>query len=115
MLFSARRCALVGASTAVVALALQGVARAQVDCDRFPEPSAYVVDEAGVVDDATERSLNAALQSFESSSGGHQVAALVVSSIGDRGIEDYANDVFGCWGIGEAGEDTGALLLVAME
>ncbi len=87
----------------------------EVDCGDFPKPTGYVVDQAKAVSDAVERDLDATLAAFESSSGGSQVAALVVDSIGDRGIEDYANDVFGCWGVGEKDEDTGVLLVVALE
>ncbi|HVE98161.1 MAG TPA: TPM domain-containing protein [Mycobacteriales bacterium] len=90
-------------------------ATAQVDCDDLPKPSGYVVDQARVVDDAVERSIGARLEAFEATTGGHQVAVLVAGSIGDESLEDYANDVFGCWGVGKERADTGVLLVVAVE
>ena len=110
-----RRALALAAALATCAVLGAGTAHAQQDCERLPDPTGYVVDEAGVVDDAAERDISARLAAFEASSGGTQVAALVVSSIGDDDIADYANDVFDCWGIGEEGGDTGVLLVVAME
>ncbi|HVE64252.1 MAG TPA: TPM domain-containing protein [Mycobacteriales bacterium] len=92
-----------------------GTGLAQVDCNDLPKPSGYIVDQANVVDDSVEAALTGRLQAYESATGGNQVAALVVSSIGDEGIEDYANNVFGCWGVGKEGDDTGVLLVVAIE
>jgi uncharacterized protein len=113
-----RRRAAVALSAAVgvvVLVAPSAASAKEVDCGDYPKPTNYVVDQANAVSAAVERDLDAALASFESSSGGSQVAALVVDSIGDRGIEDYANDVFGCWGVGKKGDDTGVLLVVALE
>ncbi len=110
-----RRIAVLVAAVAGCLVISPGVSSAQVDCDDLPKPTGYVVDEADVVDDAVESELARLLQTYETSSGGNQVAALVAASIGDEGIEDYANNVFGCWGVGKEGADTGVLLVVAIE
>ncbi|MCQ2598360.1 MAG: TPM domain-containing protein [Treponema sp.] len=44
---------------------------------------------------------------------GVQVAVLTVKSLQGDSLEDYANDVFEKWGLGQKGEDNGVLLLVA--
>ena len=112
---SRRRTSVLLAGVAAVLGLSPGVALAQADCDRLPRPTGYIVDEADRVEAAVESDLGARLQAYETSTGGNQIAALVVSSIGDREIEDYANDVFDCWGIGKERADTGVLLVVALE
>src|SRR5690606_2776976 len=45
---------------------------------------------------------------------GHQIGVAVVADTGTSSLEDYANDLFDEWGIGDAGEDDGVLVLVAL-
>ena len=80
----------------------------------LPEFSAPVVDDAGVIDDATENSLNAKLEQFRTSVG-PQIAVLVVGSTGNQSIEDYGIDVAREWGIGDEQRDDGVLLLIAVD
>ena len=80
----------------------------------FPEFSAPVVDEAGVVDDATEDALNAKLEQFRTAVG-PQIAVLVVDSTGSKSIEDYGIDVAREWSIGDKQRDDGVLLLIAVD
>lgn len=112
-----RRAAVCGAALVglLVVAAYAAPALAQQKCEDLPRPTGYVVDEARVVDDAVEQQVTSLLSTFEAASDGSQVAVLVVRSIGDRALEDYANDVFGCWGVGANGEDTGVLLVVTVE
>lgn len=44
---------------------------------------------------------------------GVQVAVLTVKSLQGESLEDYANDVFEKWGLGQKDKDNGVLLLVA--
>lgn len=80
----------------------------------LPEFSAPVVDDAGVIDDATETSLNAKLEQFRTTVG-PQIAVLVVGSTGNQSIEDYSIDVAREWGVGDAQRDDGVLLVIAID
>jgi uncharacterized protein len=46
---------------------------------------------------------------------GAQLAFVTVQSLEGEPIEDVANDLFHAWGIGQKGEDNGALVLLAIQ
>ncbi|TIY02136.1 MAG: YgcG family protein, partial [Mesorhizobium sp.] len=71
-----------------------------------------VVDNAGIIDAATEAALTRKLADFEAKSSDQIVVATVPSLDGEE-IEPYANRLFRAWKLGQAGEDNGVLLLVA--
>ncbi len=73
-----------------------------------------VVDQAGMIDAATEAELTAKLAAFEQKSSDQIVVATMDSLHGDS-IEDFANRQFRAWGLGQAGENNGILLLVAKD
>ena len=73
-----------------------------------------VVDQADMIDPATEQGLVARLEAFEAKSSDQIVVATLDSLEGDT-IEDFANRQFREWGLGQAGEDNGILLLVARD
>lgn len=79
-----------------------------------PEFAAPVVDDAGVIDDAVETSLNTTLESFRANVG-PQIAVLVVNSTGNKSLEDYSIDIARDWGIGDKQRDDGVLLLIAID
>lgn len=79
-----------------------------------PEFTAPVVDDAGVIDDAVEASLNAKLEAFRVDAG-PQIAVLVIRSTGNKSLEDYSIDVARDWGIGDKQRDDGVLLLIALD
>ena len=80
----------------------------------LPKFTAPVVDEAGVIDDSVESSLNAKLEQFRTAVG-PQIAVLAVGSTGNQTIEDYGIDVAREWGIGDKQRDDGVLLLIAVD
>ena len=71
-----------------------------------------VVDLAQIVDEPTERALEARLAAFEGESSTQIVVATIPSLDGEE-IADFANRLFERWGIGQKGKDNGVLLLVA--
>ncbi|MFH1797091.1 MAG: YgcG family protein [Pseudomonadota bacterium] len=73
-----------------------------------------VVDQAGMIDAATKALLTAKLEAFEQKSSDQIVVATMNSLDGDS-IEDFANRQFRAWGLGQAGENNGILLLVAKD
>lgn len=78
----------------------------------FPELTGRVVDAAGIIPDAEEARLTQKLAALEQQSR----RQLVVATIPDlRGydISDYGYQLGRTWGIGQKGDDNGALLIVA--
>ncbi len=71
-----------------------------------------VVDRADLIDAATEAALTAQLAAFEAKSS-DQIVVATLDDLGGEPIEDFANRQFRTWGLGQAGENNGILLLVA--
>lgn len=78
----------------------------------LPALTGRVVDQAGIIDPATEAALVEKLQAFEQKSS-DQIVVATIGSLDGEAIEPFANRLFRAWGLGQAGEDNGILLLVA--
>lgn len=61
-----------------------------------------------------DRSLETTLHAYEWETT-QEIAVVVISTLGDEPIEQYAVDLFGRWGIGKKGKDNGVLLLIALD
>ncbi len=80
----------------------------------LPALTGRVVDNAGMIDATDESALVATLEGFERKSS-DQIVVATIESLGGEAIEPYANRLFRQWGLGQAGEDNGILLLVARD
>ena len=80
---------------------------------QYPAP-AQVLDEAGKLSPGGKQSLLSMLQAEEKATG-NQVVVVILKDLRGMVIEDYANRLYGAWGIGKRGKNNGALLLVAMK
>lgn len=80
----------------------------------LPALTGRVVDNAGMIDAATENALVTKLEMFEQRSS-DQIVVATVPDLGGEAIEPYANRLFRHWRLGQAGEDNGILLLVARD
>jgi uncharacterized protein len=89
-------------------LCLAGPAAAQ----DFPKLTGRVVDGANLLTPADEAELTAKLQALEQRSS-RQLVVATVPSLGRYEIEDYGYRLGRAWGIGQAGANNGAILLVA--
>ncbi|WP_343040270.1 YgcG family protein [Nitratireductor arenosus] len=78
----------------------------------LPALTGRVVDNAGLLDAETEAELVARLAAFEQKSS-DQIVVATIDSLDGEAIEPFANRLFRAWGLGQAGEDNGILLLVA--
>ena len=77
-------------------------------------PPRYVVDMAGVIEDAVESKLNGYLQELEQKTTA-QMIVLTLPSLEGAEIRDFAlNLAHDKWKLGQAGKDNGILLLVAV-
>ena len=79
---------------------------------KFPPLTGRVVDDAGVLSDATKNDLTDMLAAHESATG-EQVVVVTLASLQGYTIEDYGYQLGRYWGIGQKGKNTGALLIVA--
>jgi uncharacterized protein len=92
-------------------LALAFVSSAWADL-KFPSLTGRVVDAAGILDTATRATLDRKLAAQEAK-GTDQVVVATVPSLQGTSIEDFANQLFRFWKLGQANKDNGILLLVA--
>jgi uncharacterized protein len=82
----------------------------------IPEkPQKYVVDQAGIINDAVGNRLNGYLQELEQKTTA-QMIVLTIPDLGGESIEDLsisiANDK---WKLGQKGKDNGVLFLIALK
>lgn len=78
----------------------------------FPDLTGRVVDNADLIDSAAQQRMTDMLAAHEQDSG-EQVVVVTLPDLGGNTIEGYGYQLGRHWGIGEKGEDTGALLIVA--
>jgi uncharacterized protein len=78
-----------------------------------PTLTSYVTDQAGVLDESQRSELERDLRAYEDSTS-NQFVVLVVPSVGEQAIEEYAHAVALKNGIGQKGKDNGLLLVVAV-
>ncbi len=78
----------------------------------YPQPTGFVVDDAGVIDAMVEARITDRLSALAVTSTS-EIAVATVSSLEDFTIEEYAIGLFEFWGVGAAKQDNGILLLVA--
>lgn len=86
---------------------------------RFPpKPYQYraVSDYANFLTDIQEQEIGQTLKNyFDTTAARTQIVVLTVESLGDMKIEDYAQQIFQEWGIGQKGANNGLLLLFAKQ
>ena len=90
-----------------------GPARA-ADEPVIPDPTGYVNDHAGLMDEASRAKLEAFLDQVEKKTGA-QFAVLTVKSTAPLTASEYKVQVFERWKIGKKGQDEGLLLLIAAD
>ena len=78
----------------------------------FPAATGRVNDFAGVLDAAVEAEIDQLLADLERKTSS-EVAVVVVGSLDGMSVDDYANRMFKAWGVGQATQDNGVLIVVA--
>lgn len=79
---------------------------------RFPALTGRVVDEANLLEPATEAEIAAQLEQLQRDTS-DQLVVVTVNSLQGREIEDYGFQLGRAWGIGQSETDNGVLLIVA--
>lgn len=77
------------------------------------KPQGYVSDFGGVVDPASKAELESYAARVKQATGA-ELAFVTIPSLEGEPIEDVANDIFHAWGIGQKGEDNGAMVLLSI-
>jgi len=90
------------------------VAQQGSDDTALPALTGRVVDEAGLLDTQAEARLTQMLAAHEQATG-EQVVVVTVPDLQGQSIEEYGVELGRSWGIGQQGEDNGALLIVARD
>ncbi len=93
-------------------LMLQGAVTLAQSGPEFPELTGRVVDQADMLDAAAESQLTQMLQAHEQATT-EQVVVVTLPDLQGNAIEDFGYQLGRHWGIGQEGEDSGALLIVA--
>jgi len=78
---------------------------------KIPEPTNYIVDQAGVIDDKVESKLNEELKNFDKG----EISLLTIKSIQPESIEQFGIDLADKWKVGKKGEDNGVILIFVTE
>jgi uncharacterized protein len=94
----------------VLAVAASGASAAPV----YPEVGGWIVDEAEQVPAEVEERIEATLEDYHRRTN-DEIAIAVVPNLGGASVEDYTNDLFNRWGVGDKKRDVGVLMVIAME
>ncbi len=108
----------IGALLLVFAVCLAALCPAALAVDaQLPQlpSSKCVVDDANVLSESTEQTLDSLNKELQDSCDGATIAVLTVQYTGTLSTEDYALQAFEAWGVGSSTENNGVLLLLVME
>ncbi len=78
-----------------------------------PKSNTLVTDYTNTLSDGDKQQLENKLVAFADSTT-TQIAVIIIKSVGDYDIDDYAQKLGRAWGIGAKGKNNGVLLLVAL-
>lgn len=81
--------------------------------EEFPRPTGYVNDFAGVVDAGYASRIADLIRQLKEKTGA-EIAVVTVASLGEMGSEEFANQLFQRWGLGQKGMDNGVLILLSL-
>jgi uncharacterized protein len=79
-----------------------------------PNPPRLVTDAAGVLSESDKSALEQKLVSIDDSTS-NQIVVVLIKSLNDRPVEEYATKLFRSWGIGNKKMNNGILLLISVE
>jgi len=86
-----------------------------ISAQKLPRPIGYVNDFAGVIDEGSKQQIEGLAGALREKTGA-EIAVVTVDTIAPyESIEEYSVELASQWGIGKKGEDTGILILLAMQ
>jgi len=78
------------------------------------QPTGFVNDFSNILTTEQKANLETKLSQLEKDSS-NQISVVIINSLDGDTVENFAVQLFADWGIGQAKEDNGALLLIAMD
>src|SRR5580658_7842216 len=109
-----KRLARVSAISCIVCAALGAAVWVAAEPIASLHPTNYVNDFAGVLDAATQATLNDLCRQVEQKAHA-QISVVTVKSTDGEDVFSYAVDLYQKWGIGKKGSDRGVLILLATQ
>ena len=92
-----------------------GLGKVSAETTLPPAPQQYVTDEAGVIAPALVSQLNQRLGAFEKETSS-QIVALVLTKLPEGySIDQYAQQLYSAWHIGQKKTSNGALILISVQ
>lgn len=80
-----------------------------------PRPARYVTDNAGVLDAARASAVNEKLAQFERETSDQLLVYVDRKLPADTTLEEFANESFHQWRVGQKGKDNGAILFIFID
>jgi uncharacterized protein len=77
-----------------------------------PKPARYFNDYASLIDSGTAQRLNQQLEDFEQQTSNQILVVIYQSLPADAAMEDFTQDAFRAWKVGQAGRNNGAVLFI---
>ncbi len=81
--------------------------------EKIPQSKGYVNDSAGVISGEYSSRIEYLAQQLKEKTGA-EIAVVTVGSLGDLSPEEFTNELFQKWGIGQKGKDNGVLIFLAV-
>jgi uncharacterized protein len=78
------------------------------------QPNGFVNDYTNTFNVEQKQALENKLSTFSQTTG-NEIAVVLINSLADDTVENFANQLFADWGIGKKGADNGILVLVAKD
>ncbi len=98
-----------------LALAIAAAAPSFASLPEIPAvPSQYVVDLAGIVDNATKAQLDSSLRELEEKTT-VQMIVLTIPSLNGESLEDFSLRTAEKWKLGQKGKDNGVLFMISLQ
>lgn len=98
---------------ALLLLLLPGPLAGPAHAQTFPKLTGRVVDAANLLPPDAEARIEARLAALETATGGTQLVVATIPDLEGLDIADYGYRLGRAWGIGQKGENNGAILIVA--
>ena len=110
---SLRRCVMLAHLPIVVTLILTGAGQVSVTDIPSPRPTGWVTDQTGVLRGETRDEVNRLCNKVNRESGA-EMAVVVIFTTGGQAHRAFATSLFNHWGIGNAAENNGLMIFVAL-
>lgn len=98
----------------VSSLLFVSFALAKAQIPKKPVENLYIFDYADLIDSSDEEEMRALAKEIEDKSKA-EIVVVTVESLGSYTIEEFANELFNSWGIGDKELNNGVLILVNKE